>query len=119
MFPATLSSVLLFLAILGPGYLYFRRVEKSEARYKSSAFRETASIVVSSVLFLALALSVFSAVRISLPAVTPDVGAIVREPNAYVTQNYQLVMAWAVATFLLSLLLAYALGLSQSKHLIL
>jgi hypothetical protein len=105
--PTTVSSVLLFLALLGPGYLYVRRIETLEARYKTSAFRETVAIVISSLIFIGLSVAIFTVARISVPSGTPDVGALVRNPGQYVVQRYELLAAWVAGLFLLALLLAF------------
>jgi len=106
MVPTTATSVLLFLAALGPGYVYVRRVESLEARHKSSVFRETVSIIITSLGFLASALITFAVVRIFVPTHTPDIGALVRAPQEYSLANYQYLTTWACGIFILALVLA-------------
>lgn len=107
MIPITVSSVFLFLAALGPGYLYVRRLETLEARYKTSAFRETVSIVIASMSFLAVTLLTFAVIRSLLPSRTPDLGALVRDTRPYLMANYPAVGLWACGLFALALLLAF------------
>lgn len=106
MIPTTLTSVLLFLAALGPGFIYVRRVETLEARYKVSAFRETASIVITSLAFLAVALVAFTVLRTLFPAHTPDIGALLHAPRSYALSNYQYLATWTCGLFALALALA-------------
>lgn len=94
------------MATLGPGYIYVRRVETLEASHKASMFRETASIVITSLGFLAASLLLFSLVRAVAPAHTPDVGALVRTPQSYAVEHYQDLLLWTGSIFAFALLLA-------------
>ncbi len=49
MIPSTLTGILAILVLLGPGYVYVRRIEALEALYRVSPFRETIAIVAASI----------------------------------------------------------------------
>lgn len=106
MLPTTLTAVLIFIALLGPGYLYIRRIEVLEAFYKVSPFRETVAVIVSSLCCNSVALAGFTLVRVLFPELTPDVGAMLRgEP--YFATYYALVISSAVWTYAGALLVAF------------
>jgi hypothetical protein len=107
--PSTLVGVLIFLALLGPGYLYVRRVERLEALHKVSPFRESISIAAVSVLCNGAALVLFAMARILLPSVTPDVGAIVRQ-EPYFAANYQRVATAAIVVYVVAFLIAFVVS---------
>lgn len=94
--PESLGGLALFVALLAPGFLYVWRRERRVPRASPSALRETAEVVLASVVGTIFALSGMAAVRATTPSITPDVGRLVREGGAYVKDDYRLVAVWAV-----------------------
>lgn len=108
MVPQTLLGLFVFLVLLGPGFIYVRRVEQITPAYRPSVFRETVTIVALSVACISAALVLFALFRIIFPAITPDVGEIVRTGESYLRQEYDIVGYYFIATYGVSLALAFA-----------
>jgi hypothetical protein len=105
--PTTLSAVLIFVALLGPGYLYVRRIEVLGALYKVSPFRETVTILIVSACCNGVALALFLLVRVLFPGATLDVGAIIRGEPSYFTNNYRIVLGYSIAVYSAALIVAF------------
>jgi Family of unknown function (DUF6338) len=112
--PTTLTGLLLFVVLLLPGIAYVVGRERHTAGQQFSAFRETAIVVAASVSFELIVLVAFAVIRTVWPGNTPDVGALVRNGNAYLrgrnghAGHYGQVAIWAVAMLAVSVALAYA-----------
>ncbi len=104
--PTTLSGLLVFVALLTPGFVYLTRTETRLPGQRYSALRETAAVVSASLVSNGLTLAGFGIVRALAPDITPDVGAIVRDPGAYYQSHYVEVTLWSVG------LLAAGVGLA-------
>jgi Family of unknown function (DUF6338) len=104
--PTTLSGLLLFVALLTPGFCFALRRERVVAAPTVSVFRETVALVFASVAALAIAVGLFTFVRLLLPDHTPNVGQFVRAPSDYAKQEYAYVALWSVGTWLTACLLA-------------
>jgi len=107
MIPSTLTGVLAFLLILGPGYVFVRRIELLEALYRVSPFRETISIVFASLSCNLAALLLFGIVRIAFPTVTPDIGALVRQGQSYWATEYGRVIAYGLVFYGVAFVIAF------------
>jgi Family of unknown function (DUF6338) len=112
--PTTLSGLFLFVVLLLPGFAYVVGRERHTSGQKFSAFRESAVVVAASVTAELLILLIFTVVRVLLPSLTPNVGALVRDSNRYLRGSgsqpghYGQVAIWAVAMLALSVALAYS-----------
>lgn len=95
--PDTVVGLVLFVVLLVPGLAYVAARELKAPSRTLSAFRETAAVVVASLLFNALAILVFALVRLAAPDHSPDLGGLVRDTGGYFKANYQSVSTWAVA----------------------
>lgn len=107
MIPSSLTGVLAFLLILGPGYVFVRRIEVLEALYRVSPFRETVSIVFASLSCNLGALLLFGIVRIVFPSITPDIGALVRQGQSYWAADYGRINAYGLVVYGVALAIAF------------
>jgi Family of unknown function (DUF6338) len=111
--PTTLTGLILFVVLLLPGIAYVVGRERHTSVQQFSAFRETAVVVAASVSFELIVLVVFAVIRTVWPGLTPDVGALVRNSNAYLrgegghAGHYGQVAVWAVVLLGLAIVLAY------------
>jgi len=86
--PTSLLGLLLFVVLLAPGFAYTLCRERLTAHRPVSAFRETVALVFVGVLCDAVALGVFAVLRVLGPGWTPDVGALLRDPQGYALRHY-------------------------------
>jgi hypothetical protein len=110
--PTTISGVVLFVYLLIPGLCYVARLERGQRPGTSntiSALRETATIVVASVLALSAASGVFAALRMAFARHTPDVGKLVTHTRyRYIDAHYAYLATWAIGILLLASAIAFA-----------
>jgi hypothetical protein len=104
--PNTVLGLLMFVVLLVPGFAYTLRGERHRSSQDQSAFRETASVVVASVLADAVALGLFAALHAVAPKWTPDVDALVDRTSAYAHQHYGQLVAWGMGLLLVAVALA-------------
>ena len=97
MIPTSLLGLVLFLALLSPGFVYLQARERRHPGIDYSVLRETSLVVVTSALGLLMALSLASVARYVAPSSTPDVGAYVRGGSTYLKEHYAEAFLWAVA----------------------
>ena len=100
--PTTVGSLVLFVALLAPGFVYLTRTETRLPRQRYTALRETAKVVSASLFVDGFVLGLFGTIRIAAPTLTPDVGAIVRSPVDYFKENYLEVVCWGAGLFVAS-----------------
>lgn len=111
--PTTLTSLLLFVVMLLPGFAYLVGKERHGTERRLSPFRETVAIVAASITSELVVLVVFAGVRALWPSVTPDVGALVRDGGTYLRGNgdhhgqYANVAAWGIGLLATAVVLAY------------
>src|SRR5215472_17558394 len=106
--PTTLTGLLLFIVLLLPGFAYAVGRERYGPERHPSAFRETAAVVVTSVISEIAVLILFALARSFWPSVTPDVGKLVRGGSAYLRANYREFAIWGIGLLALAVVLAYA-----------
>ncbi len=104
--PTTVGSLVLFVALFTPGFVYLTRTETRLPRQKYTALRETAKVVSASLLVDSVVLGLFGAIRVAVPRLTPDIGALVRTPTDYFKEHYLEVVSWGAG------LLVFAVGLA-------
>ena len=108
--PTTLTGLLLFVALLLPGFAYLVGKERHGTERRLSPFRETVAIVAASVTSSLFVLVVFAADKSSLAIETPDVGALVRDGGSYLRSNhlhYENVTFWGICLLAAAMLVAY------------
>ena len=86
--PTTLLGFALFVIFLTPGFVYLVRTETRLPERRYSPLRETVTIVSVSLAVNGVILGLFTILRYLQATITPDVGAIVREPSIYFRSNY-------------------------------
>ena len=104
--PTSFGGLLLFVALLAPGFAFVVRRETRFVPRNASVFRETAAVVLASVVANAATLALFAVVRAAWGSITPDVGALVESPHDYFESHYASVAGWGL------LLLLVATGLA-------
>jgi hypothetical protein len=88
--PTTLSSLLIFVVLLLPGFAYLVGKERHGTERHTSPFRETVAIVAASVTSELAVLGLFAAIRALFPSWTPDVGAVILHGGgAYAASHYR------------------------------
>lgn len=86
--PTSLLGLVLFVALLTPGFTYLAARDRLMAVRQLSALRETATVATVSIGADLSAFLVFAAVRGIWPDATPDVGRLVRDGGPYIEQHY-------------------------------
>ena len=86
--PTTITGLLIFVALLTPGFVYASRVETRFPGQDYSGLREAASVVWVSLRVNGVVLAGFAALRWRWPALAPDLGALLSSPGAYWRDHY-------------------------------
>lgn len=112
--PTTLTGLLLFVALLLPGFAYLVGKERHGTERRLSPFRETVAIVAASVTSELVVLVVFAVIRTLWPSITPNVGAFLREGGVYLRGggpghpgHYGQFAIWGLGLLTSAVLLAY------------
>lgn len=110
--PNTLTGLVLFVVLLLPGFAYLVGKERHGTGRSTSAFRETASVVVASVVS-ELVVLITAAVAMAVTRTTGwpwviDMDALVHTPEEYWQQHYWLLLGWGLALLVLAAAGAYA-----------
>lgn len=100
--PNTVAGLLVFVALLLPGFAFIMILRRSRPQQRTSVFQETAVIACASAIADLLALGVFALIRMIGPDWTPDVGALIRTPGDYLGAQYGPVFAWSVGLLFLA-----------------
>lgn len=95
--PSTLGGLVLFTALMIPGFVFLERRETRLPGREYSSLREVATVLIASLWINAVVLLAFGVARAFLPKATPDVGAIVRTPRTYLHEHFVSVTAWSFA----------------------
>jgi hypothetical protein len=106
--PTTLTSVLIFIVLLLPGFAYLVGKERHGTERHMSPFRETVAIAAASVTSELATLVLFALVSLAWPSGTPNVSALVRNASAYFPVHYRLVVGWGLGMLVVASVLAYA-----------
>ncbi|USX54342.1 DUF6338 family protein [Lentzea sp. HUAS12] len=110
MVPTTLVGLVLFVALLTPGFAHSARRERSGPERQFSALRETVAMVVVSVVCDLLVLSLALVVWSAAPKRTIDLTALLTRPGDYAVRNHVALWIWGVglvgAATLLAVLVA-------------
>jgi len=109
--PSTLGGLLIFVAFLTPGFIYYIQRRRWVQQPSESSLVETARLVSISVLTNAAALGIFAFVRWRLPAHTPNVELLSATGWAYVKGRPGYIFLWAFLIVAASSLLAFLLAI--------
>jgi hypothetical protein len=105
MIPQTILSVVLFLGLIAPGLLQQLLWERRHPSLDQTAFREASRTALTSLLFSGLACFVIILLRIFEIGWVMDPGAYLRDPKAYTSQHYNLLIWTIILEVSLALLL--------------
>jgi hypothetical protein len=105
--PTTLSSLLIFVVLLLPGFAYLVGKERHGTERHTSPFRETVAVVAASVTSEVAVLAGFAILRWLRPSWTPDVGALFRHGGTYAAPHYRSLAAWGFGMLGIAVLGAY------------
>lgn len=98
--PTTLVGLVLFLGLVSPGLTYLAVSERGRSSIRDlTAFRELATVALTSVLFNAVAFLLFSLARLGFPSQTPDVGKLIADPKKYFVEHYGVCFTWSALIF--------------------
>jgi Family of unknown function (DUF6338) len=114
--PTSLSSLFFFLMLMLPGFAYRVGRERSGFDRKTTAFRESVSIIAASVASEFVVLILFAVIRIAWPSVTPDVGRLIRGGGDYLRGHYAFIGSWAGALLASATVLAYVSTLPSVRR---
>jgi hypothetical protein len=95
--PSTLLGLVLFVALLAPGFAYVLRHERTTPNRPFSAFRESLRVVFASVLCLAAAGLLYAGFRSLAPTHTVNVRGLVRDPTGYARDHHVNLTWWSIA----------------------
>ena len=104
--PTNLLGLVFFVFLLAPGLVAFTW-RSFRPQPSATVLTELAGFVFRSLICNGLALLLLVVARAYCPAVTPDVGAVVRNPGPYLRDHYSLVLAWLVALLAVACAFAY------------
>lgn len=112
MIPNTVSALLVFLASVGPGYVYVRVVERWRPRREHSSLREAAEIVVSGSLatLLGVVVALIVAEQTSL---VPESQVLVDDVGSYLVEQPDRLGLVLFTVLLVSYGMAYGVGRFQ------
>jgi Family of unknown function (DUF6338) len=120
--PTTLTGLLLFVVLLLPGFAHLVGKERYAAERRMSPFRETVAVVVASITCELVVLVIFAGVRARWPSITPNVDALMREGNAYLTGStgqpghFSQFVIWGLGLLIAAVLLAYLATLPSIRR---
>lgn len=114
--PTTVTGLLLFVVLLLPGFAYVVGRERRGVERRLTAFRESATVVAVSVACEIAVLCGFAVIRLVLPWITPDVGRLIREGDAYVGTHYGSLAVWGLLLLLAAITLAYAMAMEETRQ---
>ncbi len=103
---------------LAPGLVYVLLHERGVPQRALSAFRETAVVVCVSLAADTVTLMLFAAARAVAPRLTPDVGALVRDPTGYLAVHYVVVLWWLISLLAVATVLAAWVGSGMARRLL-
>ncbi|MFD4637598.1 DUF6338 family protein [Lentzea sp. NPDC058436] len=106
MVPTTLLGLVLFVALLTPGFAYSARRERSGPERQFSALRETVAMVAVSVVCDLVVLSLALAVWTISPRRTVDLTALLGKPGDYAVKHHVALWIWSVGLVAAATLLA-------------
>ncbi|MBK8469670.1 MAG: DUF6338 family protein [Candidatus Phosphoribacter sp.] len=114
--PNTIVGLVLFVLLGTPGLLHVLITERGARPVRGySVFRETVTVGVVSVAANGAALLLFACLHQLLPDRTPDIAALVRDPQRFWQDSYSDVLTWATSLFAVACLMALLLGRWRNK----
>jgi hypothetical protein len=103
--PSSLLGLALFVVLLAPGLAYVLRHEQVVPARAYSGFRESLRVIFVSVACLTVTALLLALLRGLFPAITPDVGDVIKDPSGSVRRHHAELAWWALASVLFATLL--------------
>ena len=113
--PSTLGGLLIFVAFLVPGFLYFIQRRRLVPQKSVSTLVETATFTTVSLATNLVTAGLFAILRVFLPTHTPDLGKAILQGKAYVAPHLGYLLAWATGILFVSSSLALLLALGPQR----
>ena len=107
MIPDTAASLAALVFLVSPGLLSEWLRERANPGRSESAFRELSRIALVSVAANLVALVILAVVRSAAPDLVVDVGAWLRDGDAYLDAEYRLIARTAIGLWLLTLVIVF------------
>jgi hypothetical protein len=104
--PSTWLSVLFFLLLIAPGLVFDLLAERRRAGADESAFREASRVALASTAFSGAALAILATVRALQPKWMPDPRRLLGDSQAYLAEEYRLVLRALLIQVAIALILA-------------
>jgi hypothetical protein len=104
--PSTWLSVLFFLLLVAPGLVFDLLAERRRAGAGESAFREASRVALASTAFSGAALAVLATIRALKPEWMPDPRRLLGDGQAYLADEYRLVLRALLIQVAIALVLA-------------
>jgi hypothetical protein len=104
--PSTWLSVLFFLLLIAPGLVFDLLAERRRAGADESAFREASRVALASTAFSGAALAILATVRALKPGWMPDPRRLLGDGQAYLADEYRLVLRALLIQVAIALVLA-------------
>lgn len=104
--PTTITGLALLLVLLLPGLTYVVVRERKGSERRLTPFRETGAVIFCSALTELASLALFAIARGVKPALTPDVGRLIREGSSFAKMHYAELAWWASSLLALSCIFA-------------
>lgn len=108
--PTSLIGFVLFLILLTPGLVFFTVRDRRVPQRDLSAFRETGAVLLASVVCDTFTIALFGVGRVLLPRHTLDVGALARNTDSYLRENFLEIWWWGLALLAVASFLAFVLA---------
>ena len=100
--PSTVGGLVIFVAFLVPGFLYFIQRRRLVPQKSVSTLVETATFATVSVVTNLVTAGLFATLRTFLPRHTPDVGQLILQGRTYVAPHLGYLLAWATGALFVS-----------------
>lgn len=108
--PTTLSGLLIFVVLIVPGLTHYLQRKARSPRRTLSPLGEAAALVTASAICYAVALALFSLIRVAAADHSPDVRRLLLEGEKYAAPRLGYLASWATALVLIATMMAYLLG---------
>lgn len=108
--PTTVISLVIFIAFLLPGFVFFLQRGRSPTIPKPSPLVETISFFAVSLLTNMIAALVFGLIRIVFGHHTPDIRRLILDRSSYVAPRVGYLLGWGAVILAISVGLAFLLG---------
>lgn len=110
MIPTTFIGLALFVALIAPGFLAGVARSRSTPEPQQTPLREIATILFLSLVTWCIVILTFTGVRAVVPGLTPNVGAILRDPHTEFLKYHVSLGWWAFGVLICACAVGYIVG---------